>query len=356
MDKTAYLILQNGRVFTGRRFGAEGDISAELVFTTVMTGYLETLTDPSYHGQIVVQTFPLIGNYGVIPDDFESPKPRLSAYIVREICTDPANFRSQGRLDNYLKQAGIIGLADIDTRTLTKIIREYGVMNAAIVSELPANLSAFVAKLSHQELGSDVYQVTCKDSSTLNPEGKKHVVLWDFGYKKGMATELIKRNCRVTIMPAGSRATDILAWQPDGILLSNGPGDPSVNTDIIRELTTVMAAKIPMFGICLGHQLMALSQGAQSVKLRYGHHGGNQPVRDIQTGRLYITSQNHGYTIETATLPPYARLRFENLNDGTCEGIDYQDRPAFSLQFHPEARGGPLDTVYLFDIFVGMME
>jgi len=356
LDKTAYLILQNGTVFNGRRFGAPGDITAELVFTTAMNGYLETLTDPSYHGQMVVQTFPLIGNYGVIPDDFESPAPRLSAYIVREICEGPANFRCEGRLDNYLQDAGIIGLTGVDTRTLTKIIREYGVMNAAIVSELPANLPAFVAKLSHQKLGSDVYQVTCKAPSSLNPTGDKHVVLWDFGYKKGMATELIARNCRVTVVPACSSAKDILALQPQGILLSNGPGDPAVNIDIIRELREVMAAKIPMCGICLGHQLMALSQGARSVKLRYGHRGANQPVRDVQTGRLYITSQNHGYAIENDTLPANAKLRFENLNDNTCEGIDYLDVPAFSVQFHPEARGGPLDTAFLFDRFISMME
>jgi carbamoyl-phosphate synthase small subunit len=355
VGETAYLILQNGDVFTGRRFGASGEITAELVFTTAMTGYLETLTDPSYHGQMVLQTFPLIGNYGVIPEDFESPQPRLSAYIVREVCSEPANFRNQCKLDDYLRSAGIIGLEQVDTRTLTKIIREYGVMNAAIVSELPADLPAFVAKLSQEELGSDVYQVSSSEPEVLNPDGRPQVVLWDFGYKRGMATELIKRGCRVTVMPATSKAQDILARRPDGILLSNGPGDPAVYHDIIAELHELMQAPIPMFGICLGHQLMALAQGATSVKLRYGHRGANQPVRDLSDGRLYITSQNHGYAIEPDSLPKRASLRFVNLNDLTCEGIDYLDRPAFSVQFHPEARGGPLDTSFLFDHFLDLI-
>ena len=355
MNNTAYLILQNGNIFSGRRFGAEGDITAELVFTTAMTGYLETLTDPSYHGQMVVQTFPLIGNYGVIPADFESSSPRLSAYIVKEKCNIPANFRSEGNLDDYLKASGIIGLEDVDTRTLTKIIREYGVMNAAIVSELPEDLSGFTAALALKELGSDVYQVTCAQTATFNEGGAKHIVLWDFGYKRGMATELINRGCQVTIVPAGSTFAEIQAYQPDGILLSNGPGDPAVNTSIIKEIRLAMDAELPVFGICLGHQLMALAQGAQSSKLRYGHRGANQPVRDTRTGRLYITSQNHGYAIEADSLPETARLRFENLNDLTCEGVDYLDRPAFSVQFHPEARGGPLDTAFLFDRFLALL-
>ena len=356
MNNTAYLILQNGNIFSGRRFGAEGDITAELVFTTAMTGYLETLTDPSYHGQMVVQTFPLIGNYGVIPADFESASPRLSAYIVKEKCNIPSNFRSEGDLDSYLKASGIIGLEDVDTRTLTKIIREYGVMNAAIVSEIPEDLPKFVAALALKELGSDVYQVTCSEPATFNKEGNKHIVLWDFGYKRGMATELIARGCRVTVVPAGSTFAEIAAYQPDGILLSNGPGDPAVNTAIIREIRQAMDAEIPVFGICLGHQLMALAQGAQTTKLRYGHRGANQPVRDIRTGHLYITSQNHGYAVETESLPETAKLRFENLNDLTCEGVDYLHTPAFSVQFHPEARGGPLDTTFLFDRFLAMVE
>ena len=356
MNNTAYLVLQNGTVFTGRRFGAEGDITAELVFTTAMTGYLETLTDPSYHGQMVVQTFPLIGNYGVIPADFESDSPRLSAYIVTEKCNLPSNFRSEGDLDSYLRNSGIIGLEGVDTRTLTKIIREYGVMNAAIVSRLPEDLGQFTATLALKELSSDVYHVTCKQPQTFNEGGNKHIVLWDFGYKKGMSTELINRNCRVTVMPAGSSFETIAAQQPDGILLSNGPGDPAVNTAIIKEIRRAMEAEIPVFGICLGHQLMALAQGAQTTKLRYGHRGANQPVRDTRTGRLYITSQNHGYAVEVESLPEQAKLRFENLNDLTCEGVDYLNTPAFSVQFHPEARGGPLDTTFLFDRFLAMLE
>jgi len=353
--KKAFLILQNGRIFEGTRFGADGDITAELVFTTGMTGYIETLTDPSYHGQIVVQTFPLIGNYGIIPDDFESPAPKLSAYIVREPCDDPSNFRCEGRLDDYLKRMGIIGLHGVDTRALTKIIREYGVMNASVLSELPDNIAAYTKELASKELSSDVFAVSCRKPFAASKDGTPHIVLWDFGFKGAMAEKLASRGCRVTVMPATSSAAEILAQKPDGILLSNGPGDPAVYVDIIANLKEVLKSQIPTFGICLGHQLLALAKGAKSLKLKYGHRGANQPVRDTRTGKLYITSQNHGYAIAPESLPENALMSYENVNDSTCEGIHYTDIPAFSVQYHPEACSGPQDTEYLFDEFLSMI-
>lgn len=353
--KKAYLVLQNGKVFPANRFGNQGEITAELVFTTGMEGYLETLTDPSYHGQIVVQTFPLIGNYGVIHDDFESNAPSLSAYIVRNICDLPSNFRNEGNLADYLEKQGIIGLCDLDTRALTKIIREFGVMNAAIVDNIPQDMEAFARNLANKALSSSVDKVTCKEAYVQNPEGKKHVVLWDFGYKKNMGDELIKRGCKLTIVPAHTSADEILSLNPDGILLSNGPGDPSDNKSIIENIGKVAQSKTPIFGICLGHQMLALAKGSISTKLKYGHRGANQPVRYTPTGRLYITSQNHGYAIKSETLPPSAILSFTHVNDDTCEGIEYTDIPAFSVQFHPEACGGPKDTNFLFDQFMSLM-
>lgn len=353
MKEKAYLILQNGLVFEGERAGASGDVAAELVFATPMTGYLETLTDPSYHGQIVVETFPLIGNCGVIPADFESVGAHLAAYIVGDMSETPSNFRSEGILSDWLAEQGVVTLCGVDTRAVTRVLREYGVMNAAIVSELPFDIEAFSSELAKRELASDVYAVTSKAPYTLG-EGKKHIALWDFGYKRAMAAELIKRGCRVTVMPADSSAEDILALAPDGVLLSNGPGNPAVYRDIIREVGALAASGVPIFGICLGHQLLALSRGGASSKLKYGHRGANQPVKDTKTGALYITSQNHGYAV--SSLPEGARESFINLNDGSNEGIEYRDIGAFSVQFHPEARGGPRDTAFLFDEFLRRTE
>lgn len=353
MDKKAFLILQNGHVESGVRFGCDGDVTAELVFTTGMTGYLETLTDPSFHGQIVVQTFPLIGNYGVIPADFESEGPCLSGYVVNDLCALPSNFRSEGALSDYLKACGVIGISGVDTRRLTRMLRDYGVMNAAIVSELPADVPAFCAHLASLSLSSDVYAVTSKAPRVL-AEGSPKVALWDFGYKKTIAEALIRRGCGVVTVPAGASAESLLALQPDGVLLSNGPGDPAAYTDIIREVRKVTESGVPVFGICLGHQLLALARGAHTEKLKFGHRGANQPVRDVTCGRLYTTSQNHGYAVSAP--PEGAVTRFTNLNDGTNEGLTYTDIPAFSAQFHPEACAGPLDTSFLFDEFLSRME
>lgn len=332
MEKKAYLVLENGDVYEGYAFGAEKEVVGELVFTTAMTGYLETLTDPSYFGQIVCQTFPLIGNYGTIPSDYESKKPALKAYIVREQCQKPSNFRCEGVLDDFLKESGIPGLYGIDTRCLTKTVREYGVMNAKIVYEKPS--AAADEELKNYRIVNAVKSVTVDEPETYEAEnGKYRVVLMDFGAKKNICRELVKRGCNVTVVPGNTTAQQIKEMNPDGIMLSNGPGDPQENTQIIRQLKILCEAKIPTFGICLGHQLLALSQGASTEKLKYGHRGANQPATDTQTGRVYITSQNHGYAVVASSLPENAYESFVNANDGTCEGVTYTDMPAFTVQF-----------------------
>jgi carbamoyl-phosphate synthase small subunit len=356
MEQPRYLILENGQVFRGRPFGATGQVIAEIVFTTAMTGYLETLTDPSYYGQMVVQAFPLVGNYGVIPADFEAENPALQAYIVRSWCQVPSNFRSEEDLDTFLLSRGIVGLWDIDTRALVKIIREYGVMNALITDDPNPN-EATLQKLRNYRLTGAVAAVSGKSTATLRAsENKRHVALWDFGAKRNIANELVKRGCDVTVFPAQTTAAEILARKPDGIMLSNGPGDPAENTTVIRELAKLCAANVPIFGICLGHQLLALARGGETMKLKYGHRGANQPVQETATKRVYITSQNHGYAVKTDCLPKHSRVSFQNLNDGTCEGMEYLDIPAFSVQFHPEACAGPLDTRYLFDRFIDRID
>lgn len=363
MEQKAYLLLENGTVFEANRFGAPGDVTGELVFTTAMTGYLETLTDPSYFGQIVVQTFPLIGNYGVIPADFESEAPALRGYIVRDWCQEPSNFRCAGDLDTFLKEKGIPGLYGLDTRALTKIVREYGVMNARI-TDSPELTEERLARLKAYRVEKAVASVSRTQRREALPEGESGprgeapytVVLWDFGAKGNIGRELLKRGCRVITVPYDATAREILSLYPDGVMLSNGPGDPAENTGIIRELHALMEEKLPTFGICLGHQLLALSQGAKTEKLKYGHRGANQPAMETATGRVYITSQNHGYAVVPDSLPQNARMSFVNANDGTCEGVAYDDRPAFSVQFHPEACGGPLDTGFLFDRFLEQMK
>ena len=355
MEKKAYLLLENGDVYEGLSFGAEKEAVGELVFTTAMTGYLETLTDPSYYGQIVCQTFPLIGNYGVIPSDFESRKPALTAYIVREWCQQPSNFRCDGVLDTFLKQNEIPGIYGIDTRCLTKTVREYGVMNSKILYREPTDED--LSELKPYRVVNAVSSVTIASPETFTPDEEKyHVVLMDFGAKDNIRRELVKRGCRVTVVPGDTTAEQILAMSPDGIMLSNGPGDPAENTEIIEQLRIISDKKIPTFGICLGHQLMALAQGAKTEKLKYGHRGANQPATEVKTGRVYITSQNHGYAVVAKTLPENAYESFVNANDGTCEGVTYTDRPCFTVQFHPEACGGPLDTAFLFDRFISMMQ
>lgn len=356
MSRAAYLILENGTVFEGKAFGAEKETTGELVFTTAMTGYLETLTDPSYYGQVVIQTFPLIGNYGVIPADFESDSPSLKGYIVREWCQVPSNFRCEGDLDTFLKESGIPGIYGIDTRALTRIVREYGVLNCKI-SYSPDVTKEELDEIKNYVITEAVESTTIKEKEHFDAEnGDLNVVLMDFGAKHNIGRELVKRGCNLTVVPAHTTADEIKAMNPDGVMLSNGPGDPSDNTEIIAELKKLCDFGIPTFGICLGHQLLALSQGAKTEKLKYGHRGANQPAKEVETGRVYITSQNHGYAVVSDSMPENSKVSFVNGNDNTCEGVNYTNMPAFSVQFHPEACGGPHDTAFLFDRFIELMK
>lgn len=351
-----FLVLADGSVFEGMSFGAKHACLGEVVFTTAMTGYMETLTDPSYHGLIVVQTFPLIGNYGVISSDCESEKPHVSGYIVREWCEVPSNFRSEGDIDTFLKSNNIVGLYGIDTRALTRKLREHGVMNGAIVEDKSEINDALMKKLQDYAVKNAVEAVSpqkpVKDSEE---EHRFHVALWDLGAKGSIEKELIKRGCKVTRVDYTATADEVAALQVDGVLISNGPGDPVNNPKVVAEVGKWLEKKIPTMGICLGHQMMALSQGAKTEKLKYGHRGENQPVREYPNGEIYITSQNHGYTVSLENLPSHLSVLYDNVSDGTCEGLAFRGYPAFSVQFHPEAAGGPLDTGFLFDRFIAMM-
>ncbi|MDR2730525.1 MAG: carbamoyl phosphate synthase small subunit [Treponema sp.] len=347
----AYLVLENGIIMKGGSFGAHGEITGEVVFATGMTGYIETLTDPSYYGQIVLQTFPLIGNYGIISSDFESSGVGARAYIVKHPCQNPSNFRSEGLLDAFLKERNITGLYGIDTRALTRIIRENGVMNGKITMSPPTE--ADIAEAGKYLILNAVAAVSSRDvtkTSPDNPPAVRRVALMDFGAKRGIAAALAARGCEVWSFPHDTSAGEILEMKPDGVMLSNGPGDPaeSANNGIIETLRVLQQNNVPVFGICLGHQLLALANGYSTRKLKFGHRGANQPVKELSTGRVYITSQNHGYAVMADN------GSFVNVNDGTCEGMDYGN--SFSVQFHPEARGGPLDTAFLFDRFIERMD
>jgi carbamoyl-phosphate synthase small subunit len=355
MTDKLYLALENGAVFEGQAFGSGGEVTGELVFATGMTGYLETLTDPSYHGQIVLQTFPLIGNYGVIPADFESAAIGTSAYIVKHPCGAPSNFRSEGELDGFLRDKGVVGLYGVDTRQLTKIIRENGVMNGRIMQERPTE--ADLDGIRAYAIRDAVAAVSCKQKKLYEQEGSRYTVaLLDYGMKTSILKELMGRGCDVWVFPHDSTPEDILSVSPDGIMLSNGPGDPAENVQAIQNIGKLLETKIPLFGICLGHQLLALANGFTTGKLKYGHRGANQPVKDLLTGKAYITSQNHGYAVLWESVDPaVADKWFVNINDGTCEGISYKAHPACSVQFHPEASAGPKDTAFLFDRLIQSM-
>ncbi|MDR2942013.1 MAG: carbamoyl phosphate synthase small subunit [Treponema sp.] len=347
MGDSAYLILENGTIFEGKFFGAHGDITGEIVFTTGMTGYLETLTDQSYYGQIVLQTFPLIGNYGVIPADFESAGIGAKAYIVKHPCSTPSNFRSENILGAFLKERGIVGMYGIDTRALTKIIRNNGVMNGKICTAPPTD--ADHAEVKAYSITNPIAEVSSRTVTKIPAEGgssQRRVALLDFGAKRGIASALSARGCEVWIFPCDTPAQKILETRPHGIMLSNGPGDPAdpANAGIVETIRTLDKSGITIFGICMGHQLLACAKGYSTRKLKFGHRGANQPVKDTRTGQVFITSQNHGYEVVAEN------SSFINVNDGSCEGLDFGN--SFSAQFHPEARGGPLDTSFLFDRFL----
>lgn len=350
----AFLILEDGTVFTGTSIGSTKDVISEIVFNTSMTGYLEVLTDPSYAGQAVVMTYPLIGNYGITPD-MESKKAWPDGYIVRELSRIPSNFRSEGTIQDFLKEQDIPGIAGIDTRALTKILREKGTMNGMITTNENYNVDEIVPKLKEYRVGDVVTVTTCSEKEVLPGDGPK-VALMDFGAKNNIARSLNNRGCEVTIYPAHTSAEEIIESQPDGIMLSNGPGDPETNVSIIKEIKKLSETDIPIFAICLGHQLMALAHGAKTYKLKYGHRGGNHPVKDLSNNRVYISSQNHGYAVDASTVDAdVAKEAFVNVNDGTNEGLAYIGKNIFTVQFHPEACPGPQDSGYLFDRFIDMM-
>lgn len=351
----AFLILEDGTVFEGTSIGSKRETISEIVFNTSMTGYLEVLTDPSYAGQAVVMTYPLIGNYGICYEDMESDRAWPDGFIVRELAEVPSNFRCEDTIQNLLEKYDIPGISGIDTRALTKRLRGNGVMNGMITVDKSFNLDEILPRIRAYKAEGVVAKVTCREKKVLPGDGYK-VALMDFGAKRNIARSLNERGCEVTIYPAFTSAEEILAAAPDGIMLSNGPGDPKECTSIIEEIKKLAASDVPIFAICLGHQLMALAQGGDTYKLKYGHRGGNHPVKDMSTGRVYISSQNHGYAVDEKSIPEDAEASFTNVNDGTNEGIRYLKKAIYTTQFHPEACPGPRDSDFLFDRFMNMME
>lgn len=412
----AYLILEDGHIFVGTAIGANKEVISEIVFNTSMTGYLEILTDPSYAGQAVVMTYPLIGNYGVCAADMESEKPWPDALIVRELSRRPSNFRSEGDVDTFLKENGVPGIANIDTRELTMLLRERGTMNGMITTKEYENFLEPLARIKEYRVAGVVERTSCKEKYIMpagefvptnyeearltymadqkmreaieragqagvslgeiamycvqGSEGIKkldaaaagqkkcyRVAMMDFGTKKNMQHCLQKHGCEVTVYPAHTKAEEILCGGYDGIMLSNGPGDPAECTEIIKEIKKLYESDMPIFAICLGHQLMALANGFRTKRMKYGHRGANHPVKETATGRVYLSSQNHGYVVDGDSIDPaVAEVRFLNANDGSVEGLTYKGKKIFTVQFHPEACAGPADTEFLFDEFVKMME
>lgn len=352
----AFLILEDGHVFTGTSIGSTREVISEIVFNTSMTGYLEVMTDPSYAGQAVCMTYPLIGNYGICYEDQESARPWIEGFIVRELSRVPSNFRSEDTIWEFLKKNDIPGIAGIDTRALTRRLREKGTMNGMITVNEDYQLEEILPRLRAYTTGKVVEKVTCREKKVLPGTGKK-VAFMDLGAKTNIVRSLQERGCQVTIYPALASAREILDGHPDGIMLSNGPGDPKECVSVIKEIKELYDSDVPIFAICLGHQLMALATGAGTKKMKYGHRGGNHPVKDLKTGRVYISSQNHGYMVDGDTLDPKVAVpAFINVNDQTNEGLSYIGKKIFTVQFHPEACPGPEDSAYLFDKFLQMME
>lgn len=361
----AFLILEDGTIFTGKSIGAVKEVISEIVFNTSMTGYLEVLTDPSYAGQAVVMTYPLIGNYGICYEDMESEKAWLDGFIVRELARKASNFRNEKDLEAFLIENNISGIQEIDTRALTKILREKGTMNGMITTNEYQHLDEVLEKIKKYHPVKVVEKVTCKERKVYKP-GDLHtkkkpvervVALLDFGSKYNITKSLLNRGCQVVIYPAYTKAEKIIESNPDGIMLSNGPGDPKECVEIIEELKNLYKCDVPIFAICLGHQLMALANGADTHKMKYGHRGANHPVKEVKTGRVYLSSQNHGYVVDEGTLDKnLAEISFYNVNDKTVEGVHYLGKKIFTVQFHPEACAGPRDSEFLFDQFIQMME
>jgi carbamoyl-phosphate synthase small subunit len=355
----AFLILEDGNVFTGESIGAQREIISEIVFNTGMTGYLEVLTDPSYAGQSVVMTYPLIGNYGVCYEDMESLKPWVDGFIVRELSRIPSNFRNEESIQSFLERNDIPGIAGIDTRALVKLLRNKGTMNGMITTDANYSLGDVLNKVHQYKVEKVVQKTSRKDIKVFPAVGEKKykVALMDYGMKYNIARCLAKRGCEVTIYPASTEAEEVLKANPDGIMLSNGPGDPKECVDIIKEVKNMFDSKVPIFAICLGHQLLALANGGDTEKMKYGHRGANHPVKDLKSGRVYISTQNHGYMVKAESLKPeLAEISFINVNDRTVEGVHYLGKNVFSVQFHPEACAGPHDSEFLFDEFINMME
>jgi carbamoyl-phosphate synthase small subunit len=351
----AVLALEDGTTFEGSSFGIEGEVIGEIVFNTGMTGYQEVLTDPSYCGQIVTMTYPLIGNYGVNLEDIESSKPQVKGFIVRELCKTPSNWRSLESLNEYLKRHHIIGIEGIDTRALTRILRDKGTMKGIISTDPGFDFYKRLESIKAYEIKDPVQQVTTREVVHHQGTGFK-VALIDYGIKQNIVRSLLKRNCEVHVFPAWATADEIMGINPDGIMLSNGPGDPKDCRQQIETLQALLGKK-PIFGICLGHQLTALANGADTGKLKYGHRGCNHPVKDLKKDLTYITSQNHGYTILEETVDAdRMEVSHRSMNDGTIEGMRYKNVPVFTVQFHPEAAPGPADTAYLFDEFMELMK
>jgi len=356
-----YLVLEDGSVFAGEGFGAVTEMPGEVVFNTGMTGYQEVLTDPSYYGQVVTMTYPLIGNYGINPADFESRKPWVRGFVVKELCESPSHWQAVQSLSCYLAENGIPGLAGIDTRALTRHLRSAGTKRGVIVTTHSAQepsedqIAAWVGAAKGFAMNDHVMQVTTPQPYRIPGSGQKVVVV-DYGLKENILRSLSERNCDLMVVPADWTAAQILALNPDGVMLTNGPGNPTDLPFAIEAVQELIARGVPLFGICLGHQITCLALGARTFKLKYGHRGANHPVKDFTCGRVYITSQNHGYAVDDATLPPEVLVTHRNLNDGTVEGVAHVSSPLFTVQYHPEAAPGPQESAYLFDRFVALMQ